>query len=147
MKCRFLFYRRNPEKHPLWRGGRYKDSFGYICITIYENGNKLRIREHRYLMEKHIGRKLDKNEHVHHLNGIKNDNRIENLVVLNAGEHHSAHYDEKKMLPVFIENVRKEKEMWKKFIKKNWSINHRRCISCKAKKIKHQGNGLCRKCY
>lgn len=55
----------------------------------YSNGkNKL---EHRVIVEEKLGRKLLKNESVHHINGDKRDNRIENLVVMNKAEHHSLH--------------------------------------------------------
>lgn len=47
--------------------------------------------EHRYLMEKYLGRKLNRNEHIHHINGDKSDNRLENLVVMSARKHTRMH--------------------------------------------------------
>ena len=50
----------------------------YIHKTV--NGKKTRI--HRHIMEEHLGRDLEKDEHVYHLNGNSLDNSIENLIVI-----------------------------------------------------------------
>ena len=57
---------------------------GYRLITIAPNK---RAYEHRYIMEKHLNRKLKRSEHVHHINHNKLDNRIENLEVLDSVAH------------------------------------------------------------
>lgn len=62
-------------KHYNWKGGKYKLK-GYTRLTL-PDGRK--IWEHRFIMEQKIGRKLLPQESVHHKNGIRDDNNIENL--------------------------------------------------------------------
>ena len=81
------------EKHPRWKGGKYKDIKGYIWVYIkdhpYSKDNH--IREHRLVYEKYLGRYLLFGEFIHHKNGIKDDNRIENLLLVNNKSHRKYH--------------------------------------------------------
>lgn len=82
------------EKSPLWKGGRINDG-RYILIWVEPNdffypmaGKKGRyVLEHRLVMAQSLGRNLQRWEVVHHKNGIKNDNRRENLELSNGGAH------------------------------------------------------------
>lgn len=65
-----------------WKGGRTRHSKGYIQIWSrgHPNANSRGyVFEHRLVMEKYLGRYLKPWEIIHHKNGIRDDNRIENL--------------------------------------------------------------------
>lgn len=76
---------RQGERHPSWKGGRHKNRHGYINVTRppafpgNEDRHRLSALEHHIVMSQHLGRPLHKDETVHHKNGIRDDNRIENL--------------------------------------------------------------------
>ena len=75
-------YRKKGAEHPNWKGGRSIDLLGYVLINsskTTDRGNAIRTPEHRLVMEKHIGRPLTRDETIHHKNGNRQDNRIENL--------------------------------------------------------------------
>lgn len=76
-----------------WRGGRNYDKDGYVLVHCPEHPNAVQgtVREHRLLMESSLGRFLEPFEIVHHKNGIKDDNSIDNLEVLTKSSHAKEH--------------------------------------------------------
>lgn len=86
---------RTGEKHPNWKGGKQFDKRGYVYLMKKDHPscvNGKYIAEHRYVMEQHVGRLLTKEEVVHHINGIVDDNCIENLKLFkNNSEHIKFH--------------------------------------------------------
>lgn len=80
----------------------YPTKQGYWLGTV----NKKPIRLHRYVWEQHNG-KIPKGYHIHHKNGNKNDNRVENLEMLPAAAHLSAHSNEPKQKTIARENILK----------------------------------------
>lgn len=55
---------------------------GYVRVRI----DGKRVKEHRYIMEQMLGRPLLPHENVHHINGVKNDNRPENLELWSSSQ-------------------------------------------------------------
>ena len=105
------------EANSFWKGGRRINEHGYVEIYLPEydhtrpNGY---VREHIYVAEQMLGRRLlfygvgdQRNEEVHHINGNKQDNRKENLLVITAAEHRNLHWASGKELnKILLERIR-----------------------------------------
>ena len=81
------------ESHP-WQKHESITWSGYREIYSPEHPNKTKrgyVKEHRLVVEQAIGRFLSTDEQVHHINGDKLDNRIENLQIMSHQEHLKMH--------------------------------------------------------
>ena len=86
---------------PIWKENgdkkrkyRKKQADGYILVYAPNHPAADRtgyVLEHRAILETHIGRTLLSSEIVHHINGKKDDNRIENLKIVSREEHAKIH--------------------------------------------------------
>lgn len=102
-----LYGRVGKQSH-MWKGGKIKDKCGYIRAYSPSHPRcigKKYVLEHRLVMEKKVGRYLFPWETVHHINGIKDDNRIGNLELLPSRRHNARVqevYKENKFLKTII---------------------------------------------
>lgn len=107
----------------LWRGGR-KTVHGYILVRIPNHpysGKNGYVPQHRLVVEKRLGRYLLPSEKVHHINGIKDDNRDENLQLFSCqAEHLTTIISGKRIakLELEVKNLAKENKLLK------WQIRH-----------------------
>ena len=76
------------ENNPRYKNGTYINSEGYVVKRF---NRKKTIFYHRYLIEQQLERKLRQDEHVHHINFDRQDNRLENLILLSVSEHMKYH--------------------------------------------------------
>lgn len=79
------------SNNPAWKGGKI-NSRGYIMLRIPEHHRARKngyVLEHIVVMENILDRQLKDNECIHHINGIRSDNRPENLRLFSSNsEHH-----------------------------------------------------------
>ena len=83
------------ENHPCWKGGEFKTRQGYVMVYSPNHPYKTKmgyvLRSH-LVMEKHLERYLLKGEVMHHINKIKDDDRLENLMLFpNQSKHIKYH--------------------------------------------------------
>ena len=82
-------FERSPAEHPNWKGGRRINCAGYVELRIPEHPRARKngyVFEHLIVAEQHYG-EITEDYVIHHINGNKQDNRIENLMVLTQKEH------------------------------------------------------------
>ncbi len=91
----FNLHRKPGPDHPnAKKAGRHVTQHGYVMVLDplkqgVKTGSRY-IAEHRLVMGNHLGRRLLREEVVHHLNGIRDDNRIENLALLGPNDTHES---------------------------------------------------------
>ena len=129
------------DKHWNWKGGRMNHRSGYILIYSPDHPFRSKlgyVMEHRLVLEKKLGRYLKKGEIPHHINGIKYDNRPENIELVTHDQHMKIH------------------NTGNQYNKKDFS--DRRCVKCGSDRTYRNKQGyeewrkinegfLCKKCY
>lgn len=84
-----------PKGTKPWNAGTsqgWTDKRGYRWLYVEANGKRRARREHRVIMERHLGRRLEPWELVHHKDGDPRNNTIENLELTEFGAHTAEHH-------------------------------------------------------
>lgn len=101
----------------------WKNQHGYINGRVFSGGVWRATKQHRWIMEQHLGRRLKPHEVVHHKNGIRDDNRLGNLEIM-TGSIHSKHHSH--ALQAHI----KKNGAWNRGTAEMWTIA---CAACGKK--------------
>jgi hypothetical protein len=103
------------------------DKEGYPRIYIgknypYRKGGYSYIREHQYIMEMHLERRLEKGEIVHHIDGNKRNNSLDNLYLTTVEEHNKLHAESERILFELYKKgiVIFDKKVGRYFLKENY---------------------------
>jgi len=85
--------RNSGENNPRFKGRILRAGYWLVFKPNHPFCNKgKRVQEHRLIMEEHLGRHLTKKECIHHINEIKSDNRLENLMVFPDSASHTRYH-------------------------------------------------------
>ena len=79
----------------------YFKHYGYIYVLKPNHPNPTQgkyVKRSRLVMEKKLDRILESHEYIHHLNGIRDDDRLENLKIVTLSQHNREHWNTKKMI-------------------------------------------------
>jgi SWI/SNF-related matrix-associated actin-dependent regulator 1 of chromatin subfamily A len=93
-KCVYLYLRKNGNEYDEIVKTKGKDGYIYLHgkpVRFHHRMTTGGLLEHIYIMENYLGREIDIEEEVHHINGIRDDNRIENLEVITRSKHKIKH--------------------------------------------------------
>lgn len=124
------------EKNVFWNGGRLNDRDGYVLVYLPDHPHANwggYAREHRLVMEGHIGRYLLETEVVHHRNHIRHDNRIENLELFQSNSDHmrighaerlrTGYHSRKRGIPL------RRRAWWPLDMIRRWYVDNLLCVS------------------
>ncbi len=129
----------------------WKDRKGYtVGLVLLDTGERIRVRQHRWVVERHLGRKLLPNEDVHHKDGNRSNNDISNLEVMDRHDHmvltnNSREYKKGYKLKLTPEQYEHRRQVLIRARRKQIDeFKPKKCLHCDGINL---ARGLCRKHY